>query len=751
MAGLTLAMFGDVLLAGDPPMLTADTTDVALQFAPFRHFGFGQLRRGELPLWNPHVFSGMPCLGNLQSALLYPPNWLHLVLPLKQAVNWGIALHVFLAGWFTALWCLGNGVRFVGAILAGTMFMFGTPYFLHVYAGHLPFLSVTAWAPALLFTLDRMRVGDRILRWTLVGGAIVAVQTLGGYPQAAYYAALVAAPYHAWLARRSRRRSAVLAGFVGMYAIGVAVAAVQVLPSLALYSESVRGGGLGYDFAASFSMPPENFLTLLSPHVLGDMSPEAPYFGRWFAWEVSMFVGVVGLTLAAIGAASARGPLAAIARAMVVVVVVLSLGNHTPVFAVLYEYFPGFRTFRAPARWLHLAALFLALLAGLGWSRLAAGGGVRRARWAATCGVAASLVGGVALLVWISRSDPTTVLARAIDGLRQRPDIAFTAAQRTDPAWVEASVTQIASQLVIPTALLLLVATVLAASTRWRRCLFALPVVGGLELFLFAYSYRATADALPPVPAAWSAELSERGDDRFWFPEPTFFNVGMLVNADSIWGYDPIILRRYAEFMAWTQGIDPDTVVDAYHLPFRRTPRILSVLRTRAVLTSEPPHVVRLPDPMSRLALVHEWVQHTSRDEILRALTADDFDPRRTVVLESAPDPLPAPASGPERARVVRSTTDELEIAAELAAPAILLVTDSYSAGWRALPLGESAQEEYRVLPADYVLRGIPLAAGRHHFLLQYAPPAFRVGRWVSLIAVLGWAVLAASELRRRS
>lgn len=52
-----------------------------LQFYPWHEIAKQILLSGRLPLWNPWVGMGAPLLANAQSALLYPPNWLLLVLP----------------------------------------------------------------------------------------------------------------------------------------------------------------------------------------------------------------------------------------------------------------------------------------------------------------------------------------------------------------------------------------------------------------------------------------------------------------------------------------------------------------------------------------------------------------------------------------------------------------------------------------------------------------------------------------------
>ena len=120
----------------------------------WRGFGFGEIARGNLPLWNPHIYSGAPFLAGFQSALLYPLNVLYLVLPLAKAINWGIALHAFLGGLFFYLWALKRGLHPLACFLAGAEFIFCAPYFLHIYAGHLPNLCTMIWAPLLFLAID---------------------------------------------------------------------------------------------------------------------------------------------------------------------------------------------------------------------------------------------------------------------------------------------------------------------------------------------------------------------------------------------------------------------------------------------------------------------------------------------------------------------------------------------------------------------------------------------------------------------
>ena len=94
--------------------------------------------------------------------------------------------------------------------------------------------------------------------------------------------------------------------------------------------------------------------------------------------------------------------------------------------------------------------------------------------------------------------------------------------------------------------------------------------------------------------------------------------------------------------------------------------------------------------------------------------------------------------------------TDHLILDVSLPDPAILLITDTYSTGWRALEVGPNAPASYAVLPADYVVRAIALPAGSRRLRIEYSPLGYRAGRWVSGISLALFLVVVAVHTRRR-
>ncbi|MEI7639687.1 MAG: hypothetical protein WCJ37_20395, partial [Syntrophus sp. (in: bacteria)] len=138
---ITLVMFSDVLFTGSGRILSGEGLDLYAGELSGLDFVYRELRNGNLTLWNPHVFSGSFML----STAFYPPNFFYLFLPLPQAVNVGIAFHIFLAGFFMYLWAAYRRLHPLACLLAAVLLMFSGPYFMHVFAGHVGNLCAMTW------------------------------------------------------------------------------------------------------------------------------------------------------------------------------------------------------------------------------------------------------------------------------------------------------------------------------------------------------------------------------------------------------------------------------------------------------------------------------------------------------------------------------------------------------------------------------------------------------------------------------
>ena len=100
--------------------------------------------------------------------------------------------------------------------------------------------------------------------------------------------------------------------------------------------------------------------------------------------------------------------------------------------------------------------------------------------------------------------------------------------------------------------------------------------------------------------------------------------------------------------------------------------------------------------------------------------------------------------------RLLDESTDHLTLEVELDHAGILVITDSYARDWRTVALPGSAASEYQLLPANYVLRAVPLAAGFHRIRVEYEPLAYRAGAWTSGLSGVFYIAACAVWWKRR-
>jgi hypothetical protein len=709
--GITAAILAFVLLAPANLVIGAAYTDLVQQFLAWRAFAAQSLLAGHLPLWNPYTYSGQPFLGGFQSALLYPPNAVFLFLPQARAANLSFLMHLAILGWGMHRIATRRGLHPAAAWTCALLFPMSGAVFPHLYAGHLPNICSMAWTPWVFAGLEECARGRRV-HGILLASAAVALQILAGHVQYVFYTGIAAGLFalaHAAEGRGRDWRALYATAFV--YAAAILLAAAQLFPGIANIRQGIRQARLDFGFAGMFSLPVENLLTFVSPGFLGDLAGH-PYWGRGYLWEMSVFVGISGLLLA--------------------------LGRHTPLYGLLYDTVPGIDRFRGMSKFTFPALLFLVLAIGRGVDALA-----RRADTPPIVALAAIQAGITAFLGGLALRFHPGLLSGFLDLVRDSGESYLPARAFSDPVFV--TVTGLhAGSCLIGTSVVLLAAGWLLVSSRTRPVLrWGLPALLAVEMAVFAGDHFATADAGAVLPKGLAAFVASKpGDYRVLNAAGN--NNGFFLGKPDIWGDDPQPLSRYAQFITFTQGGNPDETNQ--NIVFTRFPALYSMLRLRYIFIPGPGGVrvaEQTVKPMEVAQLVSDYRVIPGRNALFDAMARPGFDPRKTALLEGEPYPRPVPSPDPGSVRILESTPNTLALEAEVKMPALLLITDLYSVNWRASPIGESAQALYEIMPADYILKAIPLSAGRHHILVEYVPGGFRLGIGVSVVAWLGWFALA--------
>ena len=332
------------------------------------------LARGELPLWNPYVFSGMPLLASIQPGALYPPTWLFAVLSPPAAMNWMVitTYHIALIG--TYLYCRRIGANRVGSIIAGLAFAFGG--YMSAHLGHTNRVAAAAWLPWVLLAIEHLYLSLR-WRWVAFGAVFIALQLFAGEPQMTFYTVLVAGAYGLFsLTLREERelRHRFLFGAIAMSVCGVLLSAIQLIPERELLQQGERAD-ISYEYFSTFSFPPQHILQQIFPYFFGGggMSPfKIMYWGKWNTTEVAGYVGMLAMILGLIvligrRVERKRDHLVWFWAICAVVALALAFGSYLP-FGIhqFLHTVPVYNLFRASGRHLFEFDFALAVLAALG-------------------------------------------------------------------------------------------------------------------------------------------------------------------------------------------------------------------------------------------------------------------------------------------------------------------------------------------------------------------------------------------------
>ena len=708
-------------------------------------FGFGELRHGHFSLWNPYVMSGIPFFASFQSALLYPPNIVYLVLSIGSAINAVLFLHIFLMGLFMFFWARSRDLHPLACAVAGVSVMFGAPFFLHIYPGHISGISSMIWVPLIFLSVDHL-LKSRTLSWYLAGAAAVAFQVFGGNPQYVYYTAIVVAIYVVLHLLKGFTLRQILAVIVPLYIGGAALAAVQLIAGMAVTAESVRSS-LSPLITSLFSLPPENLITILVPGFFG-MIKDLPYWGRFYFWETNIFMGISGFAFIVHGVINGRKEAKNFSFILLCISLVLALGKYTPLHGILYRFLPYYDHFRGSAKFIFFASVFMGMLIAVGVDDF-----LRVKKNARNTGVVLACFSGLlaCAAILVLRIDVwhyfVTYISTANTVVRDGSLTGIVRDSYLQPMFYTADeflrfTARIAFGRTVISGIVVACAS-LAFFFRMRlprAATYGCIGLAVIEIFFFAHSTMAVFDST----ALQSFQLKDfvirhPGDYRVLI-DPSRSNVGIFAGVEQINGLETLITKRYTNFIAYTQHQTPKFIVDnpefAFFHPF------LKLLRCRYSLRLNENSCVVVDenkDYMARFTLIKKWEIFPST-AVLRAMDSPAFDPYHKALLESNPfTPEESPAlvgSGRDSLSVIGSTLESSILEITVHAPVLLVISNTYNKGWRAVALNGSSQNKYRIVPADYILQAVPLLPGFHRIKIEYRPRSFIVGAWVSLVSL---------------
>jgi hypothetical protein len=777
-AGILLALLLVAVVALWPILCAAPTQapglpgqDGRTQWYPWRALAADSIRHGSLPLWNPYVLCGVPFLGDFQSALFYPPNFIFVVAPIGVAARASILFHVWLSMIFVYLLARMVGAGRAGRAVGAVAFGLCAAQILRVPAGHWGVSCAIPWLPLIFLCTEwMMRRPNRAA--LLVGAFAVAMQILSGMPQYVFITA-VSAGFYALIRPfgaggrpegtrtggpfdHAQGRAARWAMVAGMWLLGSTLAAVQLLPGIEAAANGARSLPMLKNWLMVFSLGPECLLTMVVPGLFGGGADGSFYWGRWLSWEMNAYIGIAALVLAVYALICERPRRTVACFALTAcVALLLALGEHTHSTDLL-ALTPLGGMFRGPAKFLLPFSLALSVLAAIGTERLLSAAPPKLLRFILAAGVA----GAIALAILLTAPGAVASWQQAVlksgECLYRRDANAEAASASALPAVHDGLQA------------LLLLAGLVGGYMLFRRkrpaAAFMIFFIVAADAVLFSRGFIGPAATFGVEKSAWpegagAALRREGGDRRAWAMGIPEMDDAMLERVPVVEGIEPNPPARFHQLFQTGQGRPVNIAPSLYRLlspggpvPLRTAlGRVLgpegmleASSKARVLWNDSRWEIVELPFSSTRAQVVYQKrVAHSAQEALEMALTGD---PRSAVVLEEESTPPASPATGARTlAGILTDTPDEVAVIAELEKPGWLVLRDNYFPGWRAEVDGVPA----RILRADYAFRAVALSAGTHRVVFRYRPESFSWGIGVSLAALAAAAIIALASLRR--
>jgi hypothetical protein len=395
-----LAPWSDQPPAGWTQAANPAQFDSTFVFEPWLHYTAEALHAGRLPLWNPDNYLGAPFVGNIQSAVFYPGNWLYYLWPSGDLYAVRAWLQLLVAALGMVLLARESlGTSRIGAHLAAITFTYSGFLIIWLFW---PLTSVAIWLPWLWWATDRLMARPSA-RWVAALAGLVVVTIFAGHPETTFHLALFTgafALFRAWRAAPTHPRQIVrlLGLWAAGYALGALLAAVQLLSFAEYMAQSMV---LVWRSNPDRPHPwtPLAFLwTIISPDLFGNPA-------RHTEWQVpssyidnNIYCGLLTLLLAPL-ALWTRARRATVLLLLGLIVLIAGAVYRLPGIYELVSALPGLEL-ASNRRLVLFFPLALGLLAALGFDVLRGPGGSRRALL--TGGVTLLAVAGVGLLLpWL--------------------------------------------------------------------------------------------------------------------------------------------------------------------------------------------------------------------------------------------------------------------------------------------------------------------------------------------------------------
>ncbi len=325
-------------------------SDVVSFFISTNYIQKDAIKKGEIPLWNPYLFCGVPFIANPQTNFFYLSTLLIALAPnIWFGIRVSIFIHALIAGILMYILCRTLKYNHIISLICGLIFVLNGSYISRIAAGHITFVYGMTWIPLLYLGYIKKNgilCGLSLSLMFLSGGLIICIYSM---------LILIINTVILIISKRDFNfefLSICLVIFLGL-------SSVKLIPFLESINYITRKNFLNYTESSKIHIHNirELFIVLFSKKSETIKNVSGP-----FVYEHLYYINFLVAIFSLFGIKKKKEFLI-----LCIICVLISFANSFPVdINFLIYHIPLFNTLQIPIRWLIFFDFFLILLFGEG-------------------------------------------------------------------------------------------------------------------------------------------------------------------------------------------------------------------------------------------------------------------------------------------------------------------------------------------------------------------------------------------------
>jgi len=752
LAILCFMYFADTFIAGE----IFSFRDLSRYYYPLRLFAVNLIESGSFPFWNPYIASGHPLFATLQSAVLYPLSIIYYLGNFATTFNLFIVLHIFLGGLFFYL--LMRELKFdqTSSLISAIVFSFSG--YLIAAINLITTLAAVIWFP-LVFLFYKKLIEQGKFIYLILTSIFLGFMFLGGEPTPLYATIFLLGLYTLMI----RPRALVL--YVACILIFILLFSFQILPLWELIGLSGRAG-LSFEKVTFWSFHPRNVVNFFlpffyGPPILRSHDGPSPLTQDWLLLS---YLGVLPAILFLISIIFRKDKTTAFFKISFILGLILIFGKFTPIYRILCSCMPGFSFLRFPVKFFFINAVSFAYLCGAGFNeywRMVKERNEKFLKFMSALFAVSFVMAILFLLLDIYKEDILSLgvtYAKHLESVYGGNPLAFY-------------ITIVTNFFNFRRMLVFFILGVFLMFIGARKGLKQ-AVFSSLILVLIFVDYyglkNIKVNTLVPKEIVHSvtSNLKVLKEDRELFRVYATREQNKANEVMRGRSYEEALPKSIDSLCAnrtMVQGIytvrgylsihnaNHDKIIMMLDMaPLPSTTNVLNMLNVKYIVSPESiddptcklvnkghSYLYRNKNVLPRAYLVPRYVILKTEDEIAYKMRSKAWRPDEEVILEEIPvlsRQSSVVSRQKEQADIIKYEPNEVVIEASVKKKAkFLVLADNYYPGWEV----EVDGEKDKIYKANFILRGVYLAPGKHTVRFYYNPISFKIGVSISLISAL--------------